>query len=78
MNTPQTGIVPPMVTPMRDQDVLDVAGLDICDDFMAEPFRRFRARERAVVSQRLAELQNELEGLRLYPSGGGIDGSAAQ
>ena len=35
----------------------------ICDDFMAEPFYRFRANERAVVAQRLAELQDELRTL---------------
>jgi dihydrodipicolinate synthase/N-acetylneuraminate lyase len=35
----------------------------ICDDFMAEPFHRFRAGERAVVEQRLAELQAELRTL---------------
>jgi 4-hydroxy-tetrahydrodipicolinate synthase len=28
MNTPLTGIVPPMITPMRDRDALDVPGLE--------------------------------------------------
>ncbi len=35
----------------------------VCDDFMAEPFHRFRASERAVVEQRLPELQAELRAL---------------
>ncbi|HOC19853.1 MAG TPA: dihydrodipicolinate synthase family protein [Vicinamibacterales bacterium] len=39
-----------------------LACLGICDDFMAEPFHRFRARERAVVEQRLAALQDEIAG----------------
>ena len=34
--------------------------LGICDDFMAEPFHRFRAGERALVAQRLAALQIEI------------------
>ena len=42
-----------------------LACLGICDDFMAEPFHRFRAGERALVEQRLAALQAEIEGLRL-------------
>jgi len=33
--------------------------LGICDDFMAEPFHRFRAEERALVEQRLRALQRE-------------------
>jgi len=36
--------------------------LGICDDFMAEPFHRFRAAERALVEQRLPGLQAELAG----------------
>jgi len=39
-----------------------LACLGICDDFMAEPFHRFRARERAVVEQRLSALQDEIAG----------------
>jgi len=39
--------------------------LGVCDDFMAEPFHRFRASERALVEQRLAELQAELGALQL-------------
>jgi len=38
--------------------------LGICDDFMAEPFHRFRASERALVEARLAVLQAELRALR--------------
>ena len=34
--------------------------LGICDDFMAEPFHRFRAGERELVAQRLAALQIEI------------------
>jgi 4-hydroxy-tetrahydrodipicolinate synthase len=41
-----------------------LACLGICDDFMAEPFHRFRAEERALVEQRLAALQAEIEHLR--------------
>jgi len=37
--------------------------LSICDDFMAEPFHRFRASERALVEQRLAALQAEIGAL---------------
>jgi 4-hydroxy-tetrahydrodipicolinate synthase len=37
--------------------------LGVCDDFMAEPFHRFRAGERALVEQRLAELQAEIAAL---------------
>jgi 4-hydroxy-tetrahydrodipicolinate synthase len=37
--------------------------LGICDDFMAEPFHRFRASERALVEDRLAGLQGELRAL---------------
>lgn len=35
----------------------------VCDDFMAEPFHRFRASERAIVSERLAVLGAEIAGL---------------
>ncbi|HNV04023.1 MAG TPA: dihydrodipicolinate synthase family protein [Vicinamibacterales bacterium] len=35
----------------------------VCDDFMAEPFHRFRASERAVVEQRLPGLKAELRAL---------------
>jgi len=35
----------------------------VCDDFMAEPFHRFRASERALVEQRLPELRAELRAL---------------
>ncbi|HEY9175725.1 MAG TPA: dihydrodipicolinate synthase family protein [Verrucomicrobiae bacterium] len=37
----------------------------VCDDFMAEPFHRFRAEERAVVERQLAELEAEIETLQL-------------
>jgi 4-hydroxy-tetrahydrodipicolinate synthase len=39
--------------------------LGVCDDFMAEPFHRFRAGERALVEQRLAALQAELTALQI-------------
>jgi dihydrodipicolinate synthase/N-acetylneuraminate lyase len=39
--------------------------LGVCDDFMAEPFHRFRANERALVQERLASLQIDIERLRL-------------
>jgi dihydrodipicolinate synthase/N-acetylneuraminate lyase len=42
-----------------------LACLGICDDFMAEPFHRFRAGERALVEERLAALQAEIARLRL-------------
>ena len=35
----------------------------VCDDFMAEPFHRCRASERALVEQRLPELRAELRAL---------------
>jgi dihydrodipicolinate synthase/N-acetylneuraminate lyase len=38
-----------------------LACLGVCDDFMAEPFHRFRAEERARVQEQLAELKNEVE-----------------
>jgi dihydrodipicolinate synthase/N-acetylneuraminate lyase len=37
----------------------------VCDDFMAEPFHRFRADERARVERQLAELTGELKALGL-------------
>jgi 4-hydroxy-tetrahydrodipicolinate synthase len=42
-----------------------LACLGICDDFMAEPFHRFRAKERAVVQRRVKELEAELTKLKL-------------
>ncbi|MFN3408785.1 MAG: dihydrodipicolinate synthase family protein [Limisphaerales bacterium] len=42
-----------------------LACLGVCDDFMAEPFHRFRADERTLVQQRLAELDAELAALNL-------------
>jgi 4-hydroxy-tetrahydrodipicolinate synthase len=42
-----------------------LACLGVCDDFMAEPFHRFRAGERALVARRLAELQAEIDTLQL-------------
>jgi 4-hydroxy-tetrahydrodipicolinate synthase len=42
-----------------------LACLGVCDDFMAEPFHRFRAEERALVEQRVAELQAEIAQLNL-------------
>jgi 4-hydroxy-tetrahydrodipicolinate synthase len=39
--------------------------LGVCDDFMAEPFHRFRASERELVKARLKEIQNELSKLNL-------------
>jgi 4-hydroxy-tetrahydrodipicolinate synthase len=37
--------------------------LGVCDDFMAEPFHRFRAGERALVEQRLTLLRAEIDAL---------------
>jgi dihydrodipicolinate synthase/N-acetylneuraminate lyase len=42
-----------------------LACLGICDDFMAEPFHRFRAGERELVETRLKEVQTELSKLKL-------------
>jgi len=39
--------------------------LGVCDDFMAEPFHRFRAEERALVQTRLQTLQSEISTLNL-------------
>ena len=38
-----------------------LACLGVCDDFLAEPFRRFRPEERALVESRLQTLQAEIE-----------------
>jgi 4-hydroxy-tetrahydrodipicolinate synthase len=40
-----------------------LACLGVCDDFMAEPFHRFRAEERACIERSLQELIAELERL---------------
>jgi 4-hydroxy-tetrahydrodipicolinate synthase len=40
--------------------------MGVCDDFMAEPFHRFRADERALVAQRLEALQADVRALRLH------------
>lgn len=42
-----------------------LACLGVCDDFMAEPFHRFRADERALVQRRLAEIEAEVAKLNL-------------
>jgi len=42
-----------------------LACLGICDDFMAEPFHRFRADERELVKTRLKEVETELAKLGL-------------
>lgn len=42
-----------------------LACLGICDDFMAEPFHRFRAEERELVKSRLMELEAKLSKLNL-------------
>jgi len=39
--------------------------LGVCDDFMAEPFHRFRAEERKLVETRLHQLESELSKLSL-------------
>jgi 4-hydroxy-tetrahydrodipicolinate synthase len=39
-----------------------LACLGICSDFMAEPFHRFRAEERALVERRVTEIQKALAG----------------
>jgi 4-hydroxy-tetrahydrodipicolinate synthase len=39
--------------------------LGVCDDFMAEPFHRFRAGERELVKARLAEIESEMAKLNL-------------
>lgn len=38
---------------------------DICDDFMSEPFRRFRAAEREIVQERLREIRARLAAANL-------------
>ena len=42
-----------------------LACLGVCDDFMAEPFHRFRAEERALVESRLKQIKADLEKLKL-------------
>ncbi len=42
-----------------------LACLGVCDDFMAEPFHRFRADERALVQRRVAEMEVEIAKLNL-------------
>jgi len=42
-----------------------LACLGLCDDFMAEPFHRFRADERDLVKTRLKEIEAELSKLNL-------------
>jgi len=42
-----------------------LACLGVCDDFMAEPFHRFRAEERNLVQARLKEITAELSKLNL-------------
>lgn len=44
-----------------------LACLGICDDFMAEPFHRFRHEEREMVKTRLKEVQAELSKLDVVP-----------
>lgn len=39
--------------------------LGICDDFMAEPFHRFRSPERDLVRERLQELSAQIDGFKL-------------
>jgi hypothetical protein len=39
--------------------------MGICDDFMAEPFHRFRDAERATVKARLKEIEAEISELNL-------------
>ncbi len=42
-----------------------LACLGVCNDFMAEPFHRFRAEERALVQNRMKELEADLAKLKL-------------
>jgi dihydrodipicolinate synthase/N-acetylneuraminate lyase len=42
-----------------------LACLGICDDFMAEPFHRFRAEERTLVESRLQEIESSMSKLNL-------------
>jgi dihydrodipicolinate synthase/N-acetylneuraminate lyase len=42
-----------------------LACLGVCDDFMAEPFHRFRAEERKLVEGRLRQIEAELDKLNL-------------
>ena len=45
-----------------------LACLGVCDDFMAEPFHRFRAAERVLVERLLEKLESEMDGLHLDKS----------
>jgi len=42
-----------------------LACLGVCDDFMAEPFHRFRSEERQLVKTRLVEIKAEMTALNL-------------
>jgi len=42
-----------------------LACVGVCEDFLAEPFHRFRSEERMLVDIRVKELQAELEGMGL-------------
>ena len=42
-----------------------LACLGICNDFMAEPFHKFRAEERELIKTRLAQVQSEIAQLNL-------------
>ncbi len=42
-----------------------LACLGVCNDFMAEPFHRFRSEEKALVQTRLKEIEAELSQLKL-------------
>jgi 4-hydroxy-tetrahydrodipicolinate synthase len=42
-----------------------LACLGVCDDFLAEPFHRFRAEERALVEHRVKEIEADLAKLNL-------------
>ncbi|HEX3628753.1 MAG TPA: dihydrodipicolinate synthase family protein [Verrucomicrobiae bacterium] len=42
-----------------------LACMGICDDFIAEPFHRFRSAERELLQSRLTEIQTELKNLNL-------------
>ena len=42
-----------------------LACLGVCDDFMGEPFHRFRAEEHALVQTRVAEIELKLASLKL-------------
>ena len=42
-----------------------LACMGVCDDFMAEPFHRFRSEERTLVVKRLKEIEAEVSKLNL-------------